>query len=161
MRVRPAIVDDVPLIFAFIQKKARFDRDIGAYSGTLAVTEEKLRKMLFGAHPFAYVIFAEQCDRPIGFALYGFRFSSFVGQPSLWLDDLYVDEDRRSDGAGAVLMRHLAQVALSNDCTHLAWTADARNIRGLRFYARLGATIAEQVGDRCFLKWEPTKAALI
>jgi GNAT superfamily N-acetyltransferase len=72
-----------------------------------------------------------------------------------------VDEDRRSDGAGAMLMRHLAQVALSNDCTYLAWTADARNIRGLRFYARLGATIVEQVGDRCFLKWEPTRAALI
>jgi GNAT superfamily N-acetyltransferase len=161
MRVRLASVENVPLIFAFIQKKARFDRDIGAYSGTLAVTEEKLRKMLFRDHPFAYVLFAEQCDRIIGFALYGFRFSSFVGQPSLWLDDLYVDEDRRSDGAGAMLMRHLAQVALSNDCTYLAWTADARNIRGLSFYARLGATITEQVGDRCFLKWEPTKVALI
>lgn len=160
MRVRPAIVNDVPLIFAFIQKKARFDRDIGAYSGTLAVTEEKLCNMLFGAHPFACVIFAEQCDRPIGFALYGFRFSSFVGQPSIWLDDLYVDEDRRSEGAGAMLMHYLAQVSLTNDCTHLAWTADARNIRGLGFYARLGATVTEQIGDRCFLRWEPTKTAL-
>jgi hypothetical protein len=74
MRVRPAIADDVPLIFGFIQKKAHFDRDIGAYGGTLAVTENKLRKMLFGEHPFAYVIFAEQCDRAIGFALYGFSF---------------------------------------------------------------------------------------
>jgi GNAT superfamily N-acetyltransferase len=161
MNVQAATVEDVPLILAFIQKKAEFDRGIGAYGGTLAVTEEKLRKMLFGEHPFAYVIFAEQCDRTIGFALYGFRFSSFAGQPSIWLDDLYVDEDRRSDGAGAKLMRHLAQVALSNDCTHLAWTADARNIRGLSFYARLGVTIAEQVGDHCFLKWDPTKAALI
>jgi GNAT superfamily N-acetyltransferase len=161
MRVRPATVDDVPLVFAFIQKKADFDRGIGAYSGTLAVTEEKLRKMLFGEHPFAYVIFAEQCDRAIGFALFGFRFSSFVGQPSIWLDDLYVDEDRRSEGAGAMLMRYLAEVALSNDCTHLAWTADARNVRGLSFYARLGATIAEQVGDRCFLRWTLTEATII
>lgn len=159
MRVRPAIVDDVPLIFAFIQKKARFDRDIGAYGGTLAVTEEKLRNMLFRDHPFAYVTFAEQCDRPIGFAFYGFRFSSFVGQPSIWLDDLYVDADRRSEGAGILLMRYLAQVALSHDCTHLAWTADARNIRGLSFYARLGATVTEQVGDRCFLRWEPIKTS--
>lgn len=158
MRVRPAIVDDVPLIFAFIQKKAHFDRDIGAYGGTLAVTEEKLHRMLFGKNPFAYVILAEHCDRPIGFALYGFRFSSFVGQPSIWLDDLYVNEDRRSEGAGEMLMRYLAQVALSNDCTHLAWTADARNIRGLGFYARLGATVTEQVGDHCLLKWEPTEA---
>ena len=157
MRVRPATVDDVLLIFAFIQKKASFDRDIGAYSGTLAVTENKLRTMLFGENPFAYVIFAEQLNHTLGFALYGFRFSSFIGQPSLWLDDLYVDEDRRNDGVGTMLMSYLAQVAKRHGCTHLAWNADARNIRGLRFYARLGAQVTEQIGNRCFLRWEPVE----
>ena len=157
MRVRPATVDDVLLIFAFIQKKASFDRDIGAYSGTLAVTENKLRTMLFGENPFAYVIFAEQLNHAIGFALYGFRFSSFIGQPSLWLDDLYVDKDRRNDGVGTMLMSYLAQVAKRHGCTHLAWNVDARNIRGLRFYARLGAQVTEQIGNRCFLRWEPVE----
>jgi GNAT superfamily N-acetyltransferase len=95
----------------------------------------------------------------IGFALYGFRCSSFVGQPSIWLDDLYVNEDWRSQGAGAVLMDHLAQIAKENDCTHLAWNADARNIRGLDFYYRLGAEIMEQHGNRCFLRWVPWSAA--
>jgi GNAT superfamily N-acetyltransferase len=157
MRVRPATVEDVSLIFSFIQKKAEFDRGIGAYSGVLQVTEQKIREALFGAISFSYVLFAEQDNSEVGFALYGFRFSSFVGQPSIWLDDLYVDEDQRSQGAGILLMRHLAQVALNHRCTHLAWTADARNIRGLSFYARLGAQIAEQLGYRCFLKWEPTE----
>jgi GNAT superfamily N-acetyltransferase len=61
----------------------------------------------------------------------------------------------RSHGAGAALMSHLAEVAKENDCTHLAWNADARNLRGLSFYHRLGAKITEQKGNRCFLMWTP------
>ncbi|MFQ4145954.1 GNAT family N-acetyltransferase [Chlorogloeopsis sp. ULAP02] len=155
MRVRSANPDDVSLIFSLIKKKADFDRKIGAFSGELGVSEEKIRKTLFGAVPFSYVLFAEMSGREVGFALYGFRYSSFAGQPSLWLDDLYVDEQMRSQGAGAALMSHLAEVAKENDCTHLAWNADARNLRGLSFYHRLGAKITEQKGNRCFLMWIP------
>lgn len=153
MQVRPATSDDVSLIFSFIQKKADFDRQIGAFSSKLQVSEEKIRKTLFRTVPFAYVLFAETLGYPIGFALYEFRYSSFAGQPSIWLDDLYVDEAMRSHGAGIMLMHHLAQIAKQNDCTHLAWTADARNLRGLSFYQRLGAEIIEQKGYRCFLIW--------
>lgn len=155
MKVRTATPNDVPLIFSFIQKKAEFDCKIGAFSGVLQVSEEKLRKTLFGTIPFAYVLFAQTSEREIGFALYGFRYSSFAGQPSIWLDDLYVDEEMRSQGAGAALMSYLAQIAQQNDCTHIAWNADARNTRGLRFYHRLGAEITEQKGNRCFLLWTP------
>ncbi|NJR53008.1 MAG: GNAT family N-acetyltransferase [Leptolyngbyaceae cyanobacterium CSU_1_3] len=158
MKVRSATPDDVSVIFSFIQKKAEFDRNIGAFSGTLQTSEDKTRKTLFGKIPFSYVLFAELSEIKIGFALYGFRCSSFVGQPSIWLDDLYVNEDWRSQGAGAVLMAHLAQIAKENDCTHLAWNADARNIRGLDFYHRLGAEIMEQHGNRCFLRWVPWSA---
>ncbi len=155
MNVRSATPNDVALIFSFIQKKAEFDRDIGAFSGALQVTEDKVRNTLFGESPFAYVLFAEESGLAIGFALYGFRYSSFVGQPSLWLDDLYVNVDRRSQGAGAALMEHLAQIAQKNDCMYLAWNADARNTRGLSFYDRLGAEITDQQGNRCFLRWVP------
>ncbi|HEY9652006.1 MAG TPA: GNAT family N-acetyltransferase, partial [Coleofasciculaceae cyanobacterium] len=130
MKVRSATPDDVSLIFSFIQKKSEFDRNIGAFSGVLRVSEDKIHKTIFGAIPFSYVVFAEDSGREIGFALYGFRYSSFAGQPSIWLDDLYVDENTRSRGAGATLMNYLAQIAKENDCTHLAWTADARNTRG-------------------------------
>jgi GNAT superfamily N-acetyltransferase len=159
MEVRSTIPDDVAVIFSFIQKKAEFDRNIGAFSGILQTSEDKIRKTLFGEIPFSYVLFAEWSGLAIGFALYGFRCSSFVGQPSIWLDDLYVNEDWRSQGAGAVLMDHLAQIAKENDCTHLAWNADARNTRGLVFYHRLGAEIMQQQGNRCFLRWVPESAA--
>lgn len=155
MNVRVANSNDVPLIFAFLKKKVEFDRSIGAFSGSLRSSEEKIHKTLFGVYPFSYVLFAEILDRAIGFALYGFRYSSFAGQPSLWLDDLYVDEAMRSQGAGAALMNHLAQIAQENHCTYLAWNADARNDRGLQFYQRLGATVIEQTGNRCLLNWMP------
>ncbi|BAY31736.1 GCN5-related N-acetyltransferase [Nostoc carneum NIES-2107] len=155
MKVRNATPDDVTLIFSFIKKKAEFDRNIGAFSGVLRVSEDKIRHTIFSEIPFAYVLFAESSEREIGFALYGFRYSSFAGQPSIWLDDLYVEEDMRSQGAGAALMSHLAQIAKQNNCTHLAWNADARNTRGLSFYDRLGAEITEQKGHRCFLIWTP------
>lgn len=159
MKVRSATPDDVSLIFSFIQKKSEFDRNIGAFSGVLQVSEDKIRKTLFGIIPFSYVLFAEFSGHEVGFALYGFRYSSFAGQPSIWLDDLYVDDEMRSQGAGAALMAQLAKIAKENDCTHLAWNADARNTRGLSFYNRLGAEITEQHGNRCFLKWVPWAAA--
>jgi GNAT superfamily N-acetyltransferase len=155
MKVRSATPNDVSLIFSFIQKKSEFDRNIGAFSGVLQVSEEKIHKTLFGIIPFSYVLFAEVSGHEVGFALYGFRYSSFAGQPSIWLDDLYVDNEMRSQGAGASLMAQLAQIAKENDCTHLAWNADARNILGLRFYDRLGAEIMEQHGNRCVLRWVP------
>lgn len=159
MKVRSATPDDVSLIFSFIQKKSEFDRNIGAFSGVLQVSENKIRKTLFGVIPFSYVLFSESSGHEVGFALYGFRYSSFAGQPSIWLDDLYVDDEMRSQGAGAALMVQLAQIAQENDCTHLAWNADARNTRGLRFYNRLGAEIVDQHGNRCFLRWVPWATA--
>lgn len=158
MKVRSAIFDDVSLIFSFIQKKSEFERNIGAFSGVLQVSEDKIRKTLFGTIPFSFVLFAELSGHEIGFALYGFRYSSFVGQPSLWLDDLYVDETQRNQGVGAILMEQLAQIAKTNDCSHIAWNADARNTLGLSFYNRLGAEIIEQHGNQCFFRWIPWKS---
>lgn len=155
MQIRPATPDDIPLIFSFIEKKSAFDRHIGAFAGELQVSPEKIGKTLFGMSPYAYVLFAEASGSEVGFALYGFRYSSFIGQPSIWLDDLYVDEGMRSQGAGTALMNRLARIAAERDCSHLAWNADARNIRGLNFYDRLGAKITDRIGDRCFLKWIP------
>lgn len=68
---------------------------------------------------------------------------------------MYVDENMRSKGAGTLLMDNLKQIASDNNCTHLAWTADARNVRGLKFYQRIGAEIIEQQGDRCVFIWIP------
>ena len=155
MKVRSATVDDISLIFSFIQKKSEFDRSIGAFSGELKVSEDKIRDTFFGNIPFAYVLFAQNGKSSVGFALYGFRYSSFAGQPSIWLDDLYVDQEARSKGAGTLLMMRLAEISQEHNCTHLAWNADSSNTRGLDFYYRLGANLIKQENNRCFLQWIP------
>lgn len=155
MKVRTAKEADIPSILAFIRQKAEFDRAIGAYQGKIQTSEAKIRQTIFSSYPFAYVLFAEDITGVCGFALYGFRYSSFAGQSSIWLDDLYVNENMRSKGAGTLLMDNLKQIASDNNCTHLAWTADARNVRGLKFYQRIGAEIIEQQGDRCVFNWIP------
>jgi GNAT superfamily N-acetyltransferase len=151
--IRFAAPTEATLIYELIHDKAEFDRSIGAYSGKVQTTIEKIQQTILSNRPFAYVLLAEENQVPLGFALYGFRYSSFVGQPSVWLDDLFVKPDSRSKGAGTLLMNKLQQIAQENNCSHLAWTADARNIRGLSFYQRLGAEIVEQQGDRCLFKW--------
>jgi GNAT superfamily N-acetyltransferase len=155
IKVRIANHDDISVIYTLIHKKSEFDRHLGAYSGTIQTSEAKICQTIFNTHPFAHVLLAENSQGEIGFALYGFRYSSFAGQPSIWLDDLYVEENMRSQGAGTLLMRQLQQIAQENNCTHLAWTADARNTKGIKFYHRLGANILEQKGDRCFFTWTP------
>lgn len=157
--MRSATPSEIPLALSFIKKKVAFDRQIGSFSGTLQTSEEKLHKTIFGPTPFAYFLVAERAGQPMGFALYYFRYSSFAGQPSLWLDDLYVEATLRSQGVGAALMRVLAQIAKDTHCTHIGWTADARNTRGLKFYERLGAIITEQQGQVCYLRWVPHTAA--
>lgn len=154
VKIRSAISEDAALIYRLIQFKAEFDRQIGAYSGTVKTSVEKIQQTIFSDRPFAFVLLAEVKASTVGFALYGFRYSSFVGQPSIWLDDLFVTPKMRSHGAGTMLMNRLQQIAQDNHCSHLAWTADARNTRGLEFYYRLGAKISEQRGDRCFLNWK-------
>ncbi|WP_299489171.1 GNAT family N-acetyltransferase [Acaryochloris sp. IP29b_bin.137] len=153
MYIRPATQADISLTYRFIQHKAEFDRSVGAYQGTIQTSEAKIQTTIFGPIPFAYVLFAEQHQQPVGFALYGFRYSSFAGQPSIWLDDLYVETEYRSQGAGAALMQHLAQIAVHHNCTHIAWTADARNHRGLQFYHRLGADVVKREEHRCYWQW--------
>ena len=109
---------------------------------------------MFGDRPVAYVLFAEQETDKLGFALYYLRYSSFLGEPSIWLDDLYVMPNMRDRGAGTLLMKKLRQIALDCNYSHIAWTADARNIKGLRFYQRLGAEIIEQKRNTCYLNWK-------
>ncbi len=153
IKIRSACPNETALIYSFIKLKSEFDRNIGAYSGIIQTSEDKIYQTIFCQNPFAHVLFAENSYEVVGFALYAFRYSSFAGQPSIWLDDLYVVEKMRSKSVGALLMDKLQKIALENNCTHLAWTADARNTRGLKFYRRLGAEAIEQKDNCCFFQW--------
>jgi GNAT superfamily N-acetyltransferase len=135
---------DVDDVVTFIRKKAEFDRAIGAFAGELRVTAAGIRRGLVGPPAVAGALLARDHGVAIGFAFYHFRYSSFAAQPSLWLDDLYVDSDRRRSGAGARLMHRLAEIIARLDGSHLGWTADVRNPAGMGFYRKLGATLIFQ-----------------
>jgi GNAT superfamily N-acetyltransferase len=150
--VRDATPDDVPVILAFLGKKAEFDRGCGAFAGTLQTTPARIAATLFGEPRFAHALLADDGGASRGFALYYFRYSSFLGQPSLWLDDLYVDADARSRGIGARLLARLIAIASSHGCSHLAWTASVNNPRGLAFYDRAGATIVSRTEAQVTLR---------
>src|SRR5262245_16355658 len=141
MRVREARADDTAEVLAFVRAKAHFDRELGAFNGDLGTTEDLIRRHLFGPRPVAVGALAGQPGRAVGFALYYFRYSSFRGRPSVWLDDLYVHPPARRRGAGGLLMARLAELATAADCTHIAWVASASNAAGMGFYRRLGATV--------------------
>jgi GNAT superfamily N-acetyltransferase len=156
---RLAEQSDLELVLAFIQKKAAFDRSLGAFSGELQATRARLQKTLFKHPAFASVFLAEidreSAPKPIGFALYYFRYSSFAARPSLWLDDLFIDQAMRRQGAGLALMQRLAMLALAQDCTHMAWTASAKNTVGVTFYEQLGAKVSQQQGESLQFCWQP------
>src|SRR5580704_1038349 len=155
MEVRQATIADAAEVLAFVRAKADFDRELGAFTGDLGTTEDLIRHHLFGPRPFAFALLAGEPGNTVGFALYYFRYSSFRGRPSVWLDDLYVYLPARRQGAGRLLMRQLAELAVMADCTHIAWVASASNAVGMRFYRRLGTTVVHQAGDTVTLQIEP------
>ncbi len=137
--IRTTTKDDIETIMSFIQKKAEFDFTTRGFGSSLEVSQDRLLNTLFNDSPYANAIFAELNETICGFAMYHFRYSSFMGLPYLWLDDLLVNANTRSKGIGKKLMQSLATQALDKNCSHMAWTASTKNLKGLQFYARLGA----------------------
>lgn len=117
--------------------KAEFD---GCRDALLA-TEEQLRQAFFSASPSAQVLLAVIDGQAIGLATYFPTFSTFLAQPGIWLDDLYVRERYRSHGVGKALMAELARIAKRRNCGRIEWTVALGNERGIAFYERHGATV--------------------
>jgi GNAT superfamily N-acetyltransferase len=148
--IRFAREEDVSVILALIRRKAAFDDSMDSDCTPLQATEAKLCQTLFNDPPFAKVLLVERSSA-IGFALYYFRYSSFAAQPSIWLDDLYLEPESRGQGIGKALMIELAKEAQKHHCSHMAWTASQKNDRGIGFYQALGAEIVgEQAKVLCF-----------
>jgi hypothetical protein len=120
LEVRQATIAAAAEVLAFFRAKAEFDRALGAFTGDLGTTEDSIRRHLFGPRPFAFVLLAG-AGKAVGFALYHLRYSSFRGRPSVWLDDVYVHLPAGRQGAGHLLMRRLAELAVMGDCT-LPWS---------------------------------------
>jgi GNAT superfamily N-acetyltransferase len=134
-RVRPAVEEDVPLILHFIKKLARYER----LSHEVSVTEVLLRKNLFGEERMAEVILAEDQNTAVGFALFFPNFSTFLGRPGIYIEDIYVDEAHRGRGFGYAMFIYIVRLAKERDCGRLEWSVLDWNTPAIRFYENRGA----------------------
>ena len=133
--VRPAIPDDVPLVLRFIRELADYEKLLHE----VVATEERLRDTLFGPRAYAEVVIAEQGGAPAGFALFFHNYSTFLAQPGIYLEDLYVTPEARGRGVGRRLLAHLARLAKERGCGRLEWWVLDWNESAIRFYRALGA----------------------
>ena len=134
-KIRSATAADVPLILSFIRDLAAFEKLLPE----VVATEETLRRTLFSNPPAAHVVIAEVDSRPAGFALYFFNYSTFLAQPGLYLEDLFVKPEFRSHGTGKALLVHLAKIANARGCGRMEWTVLDWNEPAKGFYRNLGA----------------------
>lgn len=133
--VRTAQESDVAILLEMIRELAQYERLLDS----VVATEESLRQSLFGDSPCAEAIVAEAGQAAVGFALYFTTFSTFVGKPGLWLEDLYVRPAFRGRGIGRALFQHVATVAMARDCGRLEWSVLDWNEPAIKFYRSLGA----------------------
>jgi GNAT superfamily N-acetyltransferase len=135
VRIVSAEQKDIPLILAFIRKLAEYEKLLDKVDAD----EDTLRTTLFGPHPAAEVIFAYSDDQPVGFAVYFQTFSTFIGRPGIYLEDLFIEPARRSKGIGTALLIYLAQLTVQRGCARLSWAVLDWNQPAIQFYRKLGA----------------------
>lgn len=139
--VRAATIADLDQILAFIDQKAAFD----GFCDSVPATPTALQQTLFCDPPCAEVAFAEINRRAVGFVLFSQMYSSFLAQPTIWIDDLFVQADWRRQGVGTALLKYIAQLAKTRACGRIEWTVATSNGMGIAFYQQQGAQIREQV----------------
>ena len=134
--IRPAVPADAGLILAFIRELGEYER----LSHEVVADEAGLAAQLFGKRPRAEVLIAEVDGDGAGFALFFHNFSTFVGKPGLYLEDLFVRPAFRGHGLGKRLMVRLARIAIERGCGRFEWSVLDWNTPAIDFYRSLGAT---------------------
>ncbi len=135
IRLEIATRNDVPIILRFIKELAEYEQ----LSHEVVATDETLRASLFGPRPAAEAVIAHAGSEPVGFALYFHTFSTFLGRPGLYLEDLYVTPAWRAHGIGRRLLAFVARVAVERECGRLEWSVLDWNEPALAVYRRIGA----------------------
>jgi GNAT superfamily N-acetyltransferase len=138
--IRPARSEDVPVILTLIKGLGEYER----MADEIVATEEGLRTWLFGERPAAEVVLAYVDETVVGFALFFHNFSTFLGRPGLYLEDLFVVPEWRGRGIGRMLMVHLAEIAVRRGCGRMEWAVLDWNESAIGFYLRLGAVVMNE-----------------
>jgi GNAT superfamily N-acetyltransferase len=133
--IRPATADDTKTICDLIRALAEYER----LSHEVVLDENWLREHLFGPRPYAEVLLAEQDGSVVGFALFFHSFSTFLGKPGIYLEDLFVKPQERGKGHGKALLRALARIAIDRGCGRLEWSVLNWNEPSIGFYESLDA----------------------
>lgn len=132
--IRKAIPSDTPVIFDLIKKLAVYEK----LENDVVTSVEELHENIFTRN-FAKVLMAEEDGEPVGFALYFYNFSTFVGKPGIYLEDLFVEPEHRGKGYGKALLVELARMATAENCGRLEWSVLDWNTPAIEFYKSLGA----------------------
>lgn len=138
--IRPAEPRDVPAIVGLIRALAEYER----LSHAVVLDEAKLSDHLFGARPSAEVLIAEEAGTAVGFALFFHNYSTFLGRPGIYLEDLFVLPECRGRGYGKALFVALARIAVERDCGRIEWSVLNWNEPAIGFYRSLGAEAMDE-----------------
>lgn len=138
--IRKATPADVPLILGFIRALAKFERAPDA----VVATEEGLLRDGFGPNPFYHCLLAEHDGRPAGFAFYFFNYSTWVGRPGIYLEDLFVHPEYRGLGIGKALLKQVAGIAVEQGCQRMNWAVLDWNTPAIDFYRASGAEFLDE-----------------
>jgi GNAT superfamily N-acetyltransferase len=130
-----ATEQDVPIILDMIRELAEYEKLLDI----CVATEDQLRRTLFGERPAAEVLIARLEGAPVGFALFFPNYSTFLAQPGIFLEDLYVKPHARGKGAGLALLSELARIAVARGCGRVEWLVLDWNEPSIQFYRKLGA----------------------
>jgi len=138
--IRKAEKTDIPLVLVFIKKLAEYERLLHE----VAATEDDLERYLFGREKVAEVLIGYEGEQPVGFALFFHNFSTFLGKPGIYLEDLFVLEEHRGKGYGTKLLARLAALALERNCGRLEWAVLDWNEPSIEFYKSLGTRMMDE-----------------
>ena len=138
--IRNARVNDCELIKSFIQQLADYEK----LSDDMIATTEDLERTLFGDKPYAEVVIGELNGEAVGFALFFHNYSTFIGKPGIYLEDLFVVPAARGKKVGKALLVHLAKIAVERNCARFEWSVLDWNQPAIDFYRSIGAVGLEE-----------------
>ncbi len=135
LTVRNAVPADIPIILGLIKELAEYEK----LAGEVTATEDLLKENLFGPKKYAEVLIAEYKGKPAGQALFFHNFSTFLGKPGIYLEDIYVKPELRGKGIGKILLMEVVKLAKKRNCGRVEWVVLDWNEPSINFYKSLGA----------------------